>query len=144
MAEMTYLEAINLGISEEMARDEKVVILEKMSAANKGGVFGVTKGLAAKYGDERCFNTPLTEGLIGGLAVGLGLMGYRAIGEFQFADYILPATNQLLSEARTMRYRTKRAIGLRQSFIGPLMAAVFVADCIILSLQKKFFVDNQD
>ena len=70
-------------------------------------MFGVTKGLAAKYGDERCFNTPLTEGLIGGLAVGLGLMGYRAIGEFQFADYILPATNQLLSEARTMRYRTK-------------------------------------
>ncbi len=46
-------------------------------------------------------------GFIGGLAVGLGLMGYRAIGEFQFADYILPATNQLLSEARTMRYRTK-------------------------------------
>lgn len=93
--------------------------------------------MAAKYGDERCFNTPLTEGLIGGLAVGLGLMGYRAIGEFQFADYILPATNQLLSEARTMRYRTK-AIGLRRSFIGPLMAAVFVVGCIILSLQKKF------
>ncbi|MDK7979693.1 alpha-ketoacid dehydrogenase subunit beta, partial [Enterococcus faecalis] len=107
MAEMTYLEAINLGISEEMARDEKVVIFGEDVGGDKGGVFGVTKGLAAKYGDERCFNTPLTEGLIGGLAVGLGLMGYRAIGEFQFADYILPATNQLLSEARTMRYRTK-------------------------------------
>ena len=137
MAEMTYLEAINLGISEEMARDEKVVIFGEDVGGDKGGVFGVTKGLAAKYGDERCFNTPLTEGLIGGLAVGLGLMGYRAIGEFQFADYILPATNQLLSEARTMRYRTK-AIGLRRSFIGPLMAAVFVVGCIILSLQKKF------
>ena len=136
MAEMTYLEAINLGISEEMARDEKVVIFGEDVGGDKGGVFGVTKGLAAKYGDERCFNTPLTEGLIGGLAVGLGLMGYRAIGEFQFADYILPATNQLLSEAP--------AIGLRQSFIGHLMAAVFVVGCIILSLQKKFFVDNQD
>ena len=88
MAEMTYLEAINLGISEEMARDEKVVIFGEDVGGDKGGVFGVTKGLAAKYGDERCFNTPLTEGLIGGLAVGLGLMGYRAIGEFQFADYI--------------------------------------------------------
>ena len=98
MAEMTYLEAINLGISEEMARDEKVVIFGEDVGGDKGGVFGVTKGLAAKYGDERCFNTPLTEGLIGGLAVGLGLMGYRAIGEFQFADYILPATNQLLSD----------------------------------------------
>lgn len=137
MAEMTYLEAINLGISEEMARDEKVVIFGEDVGGDKGGVFGVTKGLAAKYGDERCFNTPLTEGLIGGLAVGLGLMGYRAIGEFQFADYILPATNQLLSEARTMRYRTKG------DWTAPIvyqihMAAVFVADCIILSLQKKF------
>ncbi|MFW7367647.1 alpha-ketoacid dehydrogenase subunit beta [Vagococcus fluvialis] len=107
MAEMTYLEAINLGISEEMARDEKVVIFGEDVGGDKGGVFGVTKGLAAKYGDDRCFNTPLTEGQIGGLAIGLGLRGYRAIGEFQFADYILPATNQILSEARTMRYRTK-------------------------------------
>ena len=107
MAEMTYLEALNLGISEEMARDEKVVIFGEDVGGDKGGVFGVTKGLAAKYGDDRCFNTPLTEGLIGGMSVGLGLMGYRAIGEFQFADYILPATNQILSEARTLRYRTK-------------------------------------
>lgn len=107
MAEMTYLEAINLGISEEMAKDEKVVIFGEDVGGVKGGVFGVTKGLAEKFGDNRCFNTPLTEGLIGGLAVGLGLRGYRAIGEFQFADYILPATNQILSEARTMRYRTK-------------------------------------
>ncbi|MHC5246961.1 alpha-ketoacid dehydrogenase subunit beta [Enterococcus sp. LJL90] len=107
MANMTYLEAINLGISEEMARDEKVVIFGEDVGGEKGGVFGVTKGLAARFGDDRCFNTPLTEGLIGGLAVGLGLRGYRAIGEFQFADYILPATNQILSEARTMRYRTK-------------------------------------
>lgn len=104
---MTYLEAINLGISEEMAKDEKVVIFGEDVGGVKGGVFGVTKGLAEKFGDNRCFNTPLTEGLIGGLAVGLGLRGYRAIGEFQFADYILPATNQILSEARTMRYRTK-------------------------------------
>ena len=107
MAEMTYLEAINLGISEEMALDEKVVIFGEDVGGVKGGVFGVTQGLAEKFGDDRCFNTPLTEGLIGGLAVGLGLRGYRAIGEFQFADYILPAANQILSEARTMRYRTK-------------------------------------
>ena len=99
-------------------------------------MFGVTKGLAAKYGDERCFNTPLTEGLIGGLAVGLGLMGYRAIGEFQFADYIcLQPINcyQRLGQCAI----EQKAIGLRQSFIGPLMAAVFVVGCIILSLQKS-------
>lgn len=104
---MTYLEALNKGIEEEMAKDEKVVIFGEDVGGDKGGVFGVTKGLAAKFGDHRCFNTPLTEQLIGGLTVGLGVMGYRAIGEFQFADYILPATNQIISEASRMRYRTK-------------------------------------
>lgn len=107
MAIMTYLEAINKGIEEEMAKDEKVVIFGEDVGGDKGGVFGVTKGLAAKFGDHRCFNTPLTEQLISGLTVGLGVMGYRAIGEFQFADYILPATNQIISEASRMRYRTK-------------------------------------
>lgn len=107
MAMMTYLEAIRKGIEEEMARDEKVVIFGEDVGGVKGGVFGVTKGLAEQFGDDRCFNTPLTEGLIGGLAVGLGVIGYRAIGEFQFADYILPAVNQLISEASRMRYRTK-------------------------------------
>lgn len=104
---MTYLEAINSGIREEMARDEKVLIFGEDVGGVKGGVFGVTKGLAAEFGDNRCFNTPLTEALIGGLANGLGLVGYRAIAEFQFADYILPAVNQILSEAKTMRWRTK-------------------------------------
>ncbi|WP_161878693.1 alpha-ketoacid dehydrogenase subunit beta [Alkalibacterium sp. MB6] len=107
MTMMTYLEAINKGIEEEMTRDEKVVIFGEDVGGVKGGVFGVTKGLAEKFGDDRCFNTPLTEGQIGGLAVGLGVVGYRAIGEFQFADYILPAVNQLISEASRMRYRTK-------------------------------------
>lgn len=107
MPVMTYLEAINKGIEEEMARDDKVVIFGEDVGGVKGGVFGVTKGLAEKFGDDRCFNTPLTEAEIGGLAVGLGLVGYRAIGEFQFADYILPAVNQLISEASRMRYRTK-------------------------------------
>ncbi|MCC5894699.1 MAG: alpha-ketoacid dehydrogenase subunit beta [Alkalibacterium sp.] len=107
MAMMTYLEAIRKGIQEEMARDENVVIFGEDVGGVKGGVFGVTKGLAEEFGDDRCFNTPLTEGQIGGLAVGLGLVGFRAIGEFQFADYILPAVNQLISEASRMRYRTK-------------------------------------
>lgn len=107
MAELTYLEAINQGLAEEMSRDEKVVIFGEDVGGVKGGVFGVTAGLAEKFGDDRVFNTPLTESEIGGLAVGLGLVGYRAVGEFQFADYILPAVNQIISEASRMRYRTK-------------------------------------
>src|SRR5690625_4139887 len=104
---MTYLEARNKGIEEEMARDEKVDIFGEDVDGAKGGVLGITKGLAEKFGEYSCFNTPVTEAEIGGLAVGLGLVGYRAIGEFQFADYILPAVNQLISEASRMRYRTK-------------------------------------
>lgn len=107
MVQMTYLEAINKGIEEEMTRDKKVVIFGEDVGGVKGGVFGATQGLAAKFGDERCFNTPLTEGEIAGIANGLGLIGYRAIGEFQFADYMLPAVNQILSETTKMRYRTK-------------------------------------
>ena len=107
MAELTYLQAINEGIAEEMSRDDKVVIFGEDVGGTKGGVFGVTSGLAEKFGDQRVFNTPLTEGEIGGLATGLGLVGYRAIGEYQFADYLLPAVNQMLSETARMRYRTK-------------------------------------
>lgn len=107
MAELTYLEAIQQGIDEEMAKDENVLIFGEDVGGDKGGVFGVTKGLAAKYGDKRVFNTPLTEIAIGGMGVGLGLVGFRPIAEFQFADYILPAVNQLNSEAARMRYRSK-------------------------------------
>lgn len=79
---MIYLEVINLGIFEEMVCDEKVVIFGEDVGGDKGGVFGVIKGLVVKYGDECCFNILLIEGLIGGLVVGLGLMGYCVIGEF--------------------------------------------------------------
>ena len=75
MAELTYLEAIQQGIDEEMAKDENVLIFGEDVGGDKGGVFGVTKGLAAKYGDKRVFNTPLTEIAIGGMGVGLGLVG---------------------------------------------------------------------
>ncbi|MCZ2731956.1 alpha-ketoacid dehydrogenase subunit beta [Lacticaseibacillus rhamnosus] len=107
MAELTYLEAIQQGIDEEMAKDKNVLIFGEDVGGDKGGVFGVTKGLAAKYGDKRVFNTPLTEIAIAGMGVGLGLIGFRPIAEFQFADYILPAVNQLNSEAARMRYRSK-------------------------------------
>ncbi len=106
MAEKTYLEAINLAIKEEMRRDDGVMVFGEDVGGEKGGVFGVTKELAAEFGDERVFNSPLGESEIAGLATGLGIMGHHAIAEFQFADYILPAVNQILSETAKMRYRT--------------------------------------
>ena len=142
MAEMTYLEAINLGISEEMARDEKVVIFGEDVGGDKGGVFGVTKGLVAKYGDERCFNTPLTEGLIGGLAVGLGLMGYRAIGEFQFADYILLNQSIVIrgsDNALQNKRRLDCANRLSDPYGGGVRGGLYHSQST-----EKVFVDNQD
>ncbi|WP_125590712.1 alpha-ketoacid dehydrogenase subunit beta [Companilactobacillus jidongensis] len=106
MSEKSYLEALNLAITEEMRRDEGVMIFGEDVGGVKGGVFGVTKGLAEEFGDQRVFNSPLGESEIAGLAVGLGVMGHHAIAEFQFADYILPAVNQIMSEATKMRYKS--------------------------------------
>lgn len=106
MSEKSYLEALNMAISEEMQLDEGVMIFGEDVGGVKGGVFGVTKGLAEKFGDQRVFNSPLGESEIAGLAVGLGVMGHHAIAEFQFADYILPAVNQIMSEATKMRYKS--------------------------------------
>ncbi|WP_125566673.1 alpha-ketoacid dehydrogenase subunit beta [Companilactobacillus insicii] len=106
MSEKSYLEALNIAITEEMQRDEGVMIFGEDVGGVKGGVFGVTKGLAEKFGDQRVFNSPLGESEIAGLAVGLGVMGHHAIAEFQFADYILPAVNQIMSEATKMRYKS--------------------------------------
>ncbi|WP_334328814.1 alpha-ketoacid dehydrogenase subunit beta [Companilactobacillus sp. HBUAS59699] len=106
MSEKSYLEALNIAIAEEMQRDEGVMIFGEDVGGVKGGVFGVTKGLAEKFGDQRVFNSPLGESEIAGLAVGLGVMGHHAIAEFQFADYILPAVNQIMSEATKMRYKS--------------------------------------
>lgn len=106
MTERSYLEAINLALKEELQRDPGVVLFGEDVGGVKGGVFGVTKELAAQFGDKRVFNSPLGETEIAGLAVGLGVMGHHAVAEFQFADYILPAVNQILSEATRMRYKT--------------------------------------
>lgn len=106
MSEKSYLEALNLAITEEMRRDKGVMIFGEDVGGVKGGVFGVTKGLAEEFGDKRVFNSPLGESEIAGLAVGLGVMGHHAIAEFQFADYILPAVNQIMSEATKMRYKS--------------------------------------
>lgn len=71
-----------------------------------GGVFRCSQGLNQKYGDQRVFNTPLTEQGIIGFAIGLAAQGNTAIAEIQFTDYILPAFDQLVNEAAKMRYRS--------------------------------------
>jgi len=102
---MNMIQAINSALDLCMARDEGVVILGE-DVGYFGGVFKATEGLQKKYGKARIFDTPITECGIIGVAVGLCAYGLRPVPEIQFADYIYPAFDQLVSEAARLRYRS--------------------------------------
>ncbi len=105
MAEMTLVEAIRQAMDEEMARDESVFIVGE-DVGKRGGVFRATVGLFDKYGEERVIDSPLAELSIVGVGIGAALYGMRPICEIQFADFIYPAFNQIVSEAAKMCYRS--------------------------------------
>jgi 2-oxoisovalerate dehydrogenase E1 component beta subunit len=105
MAQVNILEAIRSAMDEEMERDERVMVLGE-DVGKKGGVFGATEGLWAKYGDKRVLDTPLTEGMIAGAAMGAAVYGLRPIAEMQFADFVYPAFNQIVSEISRIHYRS--------------------------------------
>ena len=105
MAVISYIDAVTLALREEMQRDEKVFILGE-DVGVRGGVFQVTKGLIDEFGEARVLDTPLTESAIAGVAIGASVYGMRPVAEMQFADFIMPAVNQIVSEAAKMRYRS--------------------------------------
>lgn len=104
MAQLTLVQAITLGLEQEMARDERVVILGEDVGRN-GGVFRVTEGLQAKFGEDRVVDTPLAESGIIGTAIGLAMAGMRPIPEIQFEGFLGPAYDQIVNHAA--RYRTR-------------------------------------
>ncbi|MEV2792070.1 alpha-ketoacid dehydrogenase subunit beta [Paenibacillus larvae] len=104
MAVITYLEAIRSAMEEEMKRDNQVFVLGE--DVGKGGVNNATKNLRDMYGEERVLDTPLAESAIVGVAIGAAMYGMKPIAEIQFADFIFPATNQIISEAARIRYRS--------------------------------------
>lgn len=105
MAEMTMIEAIRQAMDEELARDDSVFIVGE-DVGKRGGVFRATDGLFDKYGEERVIDSPLAELSIVGVGIGAALYGMRPICEIQFADFIYPAFNQIVSEASKMCYRS--------------------------------------
>ncbi len=105
MAVMKYLEAIRTAMKEEMERDEDVFVLGE-DVGLKGGVNNATKGLYEQFGEYRTLDTPLAESAIAGVAIGAAMYGMKPIAEMQFADFIFPATNQIVSEAARIRYRS--------------------------------------
>jgi 2-oxoisovalerate dehydrogenase E1 component beta subunit len=105
MSRMTMIEAIRSAMDVSMARDDNVVVFGE-DVGYFGGVFRCTQGLQQKYGTSRCFDTPISELGIVGAAIGMAAYGLRPCVEVQFADYVYPAYDQIVSEAARLRYRS--------------------------------------
>jgi len=105
MPAMNMIQALNSALDTMLERDPNVLIFGE-DVGYFGGVFRVTDKLQQKYGLKRCFDAPISEGGIIATAIGMGAYGLRPVPEIQFADYILPAYDQLVSEAARLRYRS--------------------------------------
>jgi 2-oxoisovalerate dehydrogenase E1 component beta subunit len=105
MPKINVIQAIRDALDEEMAADERVIVLGE-DVGRIGGVFRATDGLWQKYGDKRVIDMPIAEALIVGAAIGAALNGLRPVAEIQFADYIHPAFDQIVNEAAKIRYRS--------------------------------------
>ena len=105
MAVQTYVQTIARTLAEEMERDERVVVMGQ-DVGKRGGVFLATEGLFDRFGPDRVIDSPLSEAAILGAAVGMAVHGMRPVAEIQFADYVYPGFDQLVSQAAKLRYRS--------------------------------------
>ena len=106
MAKMNMVEAINVGLMDEMESDPSVVVLGE-DVGREGGVFRVTDGLQAKFGPDRVIDTPLAESGIVGVAFGLAVKGLKPVAELQFMGFLPPALDQLISHISRIRNRSR-------------------------------------
>ena len=105
MAVKTLIEGVREALTEEMERDDRVWVLGE-DVGKKGGVFLATEGIYSRFGEARVLDTPLAESCIVGVAIGAALNGLIPVAEIQFADFIHPAFDQIVSEAARIRYRS--------------------------------------
>lgn len=128
MAVITYIEAITDAMREEMERDRRVFVLGE-DVGQRGGVFRATKGLYEQFGEQRVIDAPLAESAIVGVGVGAAMYGMRPVAEIQFADFIMPAVNQIVSEAAKIRYRSNNdwdcPITIRAPYGGGVHGALY-------------------
>ncbi|MFS0787206.1 alpha-ketoacid dehydrogenase subunit beta [Shouchella sp. 1P09AA] len=128
MAVLSYIEAVTKALHEEMERDQKVFVLGE-DVGKRGGVFRATAGLYEQFGEARVIDTPLAESAIAGVGIGAAMYGMRPVAEMQFADFIMPAVNQIVSEAAKIRYRTNNdwtcPITIRAPYGGGIHGALY-------------------
>ncbi|MBO1004321.1 alpha-ketoacid dehydrogenase subunit beta [Pseudogracilibacillus auburnensis] len=128
MSELTYIQAIRMAMEEELQRDDNVFIVGE-DVGTKGGVFKATEGLYDMYGEDRVIDAPLAESAIVGVGIGAAMYGMRPIAEIQFADFIFPAVNQIVSEAAKIRYRSNNdwncPITIRAPYGGGIAGALY-------------------
>lgn len=105
MAQLTMIEAIREALTQEMERNERVLVLGQDVGVN-GGVFRATEGLLSRFGNHRVFDTPLSESAIVGTSVGLAINGMRPVCEIQFLGFIFLAMDQVCAQAARMRFRS--------------------------------------
>lgn len=133
MPVISYIQAITSALKEEMKQDEKVFILGE-DVGKKGGVFRATDGLYEMFGEERVLDTPLAESAIAGVGIGAAMYGMRPVAEMQFADFIMPAVNQIISEAAKIRYRSNNdwncPITIRAPYGGGVHGALYHSQSI--------------
>jgi len=132
MAVIEYIEAIRLAMKEEMERDSSVFVLGE-DVGKKGGVFGTTKGLYQQFGEDRAIDTPLAESAIAGVAIGAAMVGMRPVAEMQYSDFMFPATNQIISEAAKIRYRSNNdwdcPVVIRAPIGGGIFGGLYHSQC---------------
>ena len=108
---LTMAQAINRALHDAMAGDERVLVFGE-DVATLGGVFRITEGLAETFGEQRCFDTPLAESAIIGIAVGLALRGFVPVPEIQFDGFSYPAFDQMVSHLAKYRMRTRGQVDM--------------------------------
>jgi 2-oxoisovalerate dehydrogenase E1 component beta subunit len=108
---VTLAQAINRALTDAMAEDDRVLVFGE-DVGRLGGVFRVTDGLQERFGEERCFDTPLAESGIIGTAIGLAMYGYRPVAEMQFDGFSYPAFEQLVSHLAKLRNRSRGTLTL--------------------------------
>src|SRR5436189_1977726 len=133
MAEVNLVSAVKETLHDAMATDERVVVLGE-DVGVRGGVFRITDGFLEEFGERRVIDTPLAESGIVGVAIGMALHGLLPIAEIQFADFIHPAFDQIVSEAARMRYRSNGDFGcplvIRAPWGGGIHGALYHSQSI--------------